>query len=118
MITEARRSPRRQPAGLIPVHDFIADAPIGRIGNVSEGGMLLLASAPLVEDALYQLSFALPDRDGSAVEIRVGVHLLWSEPAHAPGQAWAGFRFLTLSDEHRERLREWVGQAQPDGPAP
>lgn len=112
MINEARRSPRRQPAGTIPVHDFIADAPIGRIGNVSEGGLLLLASVPLTEDALYQLSFALPDRHGRETEISAGVHLLWCEPAHAPGQSWAGFRFIALSDAHRDRLREWVDAAQ------
>lgn len=112
MITEARRSPRRQPAGTIPVHDFIADAPIGRIGNVSEGGMLLLASVPLEEDALYQVSFPLPDCNGREVEINAGVHLLWCEPAHAPGQAWAGFRFIALSDAHREWLREWVDAVQ------
>ncbi|MEQ4575530.1 MAG: PilZ domain-containing protein [Gammaproteobacteria bacterium] len=111
MSHDTRRSPRRQPTGTIPVHDFIAGAPIGRLGNLSEGGMLLLASVPLVEDALYQLRFALPDRDGRQVEIDAGVHLLWSEPAHAPGQAWAGFRFVALSDAHRERLREWVGGA-------
>ncbi|HYG07203.1 MAG TPA: PilZ domain-containing protein [Stenotrophomonas sp.] len=111
MIHEARRSPRRQPTASIPVTDFMAEAPIGRLGNVSESGMLLLASAPLVEDALYQLHFALPDRHGQAHDIAVGVHLLWLEQAHAPGQHWAGFRFLTISDEHRERLRDWVAEA-------
>jgi len=111
MIHEARRSPRRQPAASIPVTDFMAEAAIGRLGNVSETGMLLLASAPLVEDALYQLSFALPDRHGRAHHLAVGVHLLWVEEAHAPGQRWAGFRFLTLSDEHRERLKEWIAEA-------
>jgi hypothetical protein len=113
MITETRRAPRRQAADMIPVHDSIAEAAIGRLGNLSESGMLLLASVPLVDDALYQLSFALPDRLGRDAAIDVGVHLLWSEQAQAPGQSWAGFRFLTLSEEHRERLREWVAAGQP-----
>ncbi len=112
MIHEARRSPRRQPTASIPVTDFMSEAGIGRLGYVSETGMLLLASAPLTEDALYQLSFSLPDRQGREHPIAVGVHLLWLEEAHAPGQHWAGFRFLTVSDEHRERLRDWVADAQ------
>ncbi len=112
MIHEARRSPRRQPTASIPVTDFMSETGIGRLGNVSETGMLLLASAPLTEDALYQLSFSLPDRQGREHPIAVGVHLLWLEEAHAPGQHWAGFRFLTVSDEHRERLRDWVADAQ------
>ena len=115
MIHEARRSPRRQPAATIPVTDFMAEAVIGRLGNLSETGLLLLASAPLAEDALYQLNFALPDRHGREHPIDVGVHLLWLEQAHAPNQQWAGFRFLTISDEHRERLREWVGEAHMPG---
>ncbi len=37
---------------------------VGRLGNVSETGMLMLASVPLREDALYQLRFPLPLGDG------------------------------------------------------
>ncbi len=45
------------------------------------------------------------------VQIDVGAHLLWSEPSHAPGQAWAGFRFLTISPAHRDLLRQWINAA-------
>lgn len=72
----------------------------------------MLSDAPLVEDALYQLSFQVPDRQGRQASIDVGVHLLWREPAHAPGQYWAGVRFLTLSATHRELLRQWIGSGQ------
>ena len=107
MIAEARRSPRRQVPDMVPVLDMMEDAVVGRLGNVSESGMLLLASAPLHEDALYQLRFAIPQL-GRDTQIDVGVHLLWSERSHAPGQSWAGFRFLTISPAHRELLRQWI----------
>lgn len=110
MIQDTRRAPRRQPTDLVPVTDMLSEAQIGRLGNVSETGMLLLASVPLHDDALYQLRFALPERAGRATEIDVGVHLLWSEAAHAPGKAWAGFRFLTMSEPHRQRLRAWIAE--------
>ncbi|KLD78325.1 PilZ domain-containing protein [Xanthomonas hyacinthi] len=113
MIAEARRAPRRQVPDMVPVLDMMEDAVVGRLGNVSENGMLLLASAPLHEDALYQLRFAMPHA-GREVQIDVGVHLLWSERAHAPGQAWAGFRFLTIAPAHRELLRLWIN-AGPAG---
>ncbi|MCC4597170.1 PilZ domain-containing protein [Xanthomonas campestris pv. phormiicola] len=113
MIAEARRSPRRQVPDMVPVLDMMEDAVVGRLGNLSESGMLLLASAPLHEDALYQLRFALPQL-GRDVQIDVGVHLLWSERAQAPGQAWAGFRFLTISPAQRELLRQWIN-AKPAG---
>ncbi len=114
MIQDTRRAPRRHAAALLPVTDLIAEAPIGRVGNVSEHGMLLLASQPLVDDALYQLSFPLPDRADPEAAIDVGVHLLWQAPAHAPGQTWAGFRFVAVSDAHRARLRAWVAEDRRD----
>ncbi|MCR6685516.1 PilZ domain-containing protein [Pseudoxanthomonas sp.] len=106
MIHEARRAPRRQVAESVPVVDMMTDEVIGHLGNLSETGMLLLASVPLHEDALYQLRFPLGGRQGTS--IMVGVHLLWSGAANTPGQAWCGFRFLTISDEQRGHVREWV----------
>jgi len=111
--TDTRRARRRNVADLVPVVDQMAERTIGRLGNVSETGMLMLAALPLREDALYQLRFALPTADGQSLPIDVGVHLLWSEPAHVPGQAWSGFRFITLSREHRDLLRGWIGQEPP-----
>lgn len=120
MITQppqdTRRAPRRQVSDLVPVTDQMRESVVGRLGNISETGMLMLASAPLREDALYQLRFPLPLGDGRHQDIDVGVHLLWSEPAHAPGQSWTGFRFLTLSREHRQLLRHWVGEDSDEGP--
>lgn len=113
---DTRRAPRRQVADLVPVTDQMRESVVGRLGNVSETGMLMLASQPLRDDALYQLRFPLPLADGRSEAIDVGVHLLWSEPAHAPGQSWAGFRFLTLSREHRHLLRAWIGEDNDETP--
>ena len=102
---DARRGRRRQVPGSVPVEDVMAGAVVGHLGNLSEGGLLLLAAAPLREDALYQLRFVLDD-PGDPID--VGVHLLWSAPANTPGQAWCGFRFLAISEVHRARVRAWV----------
>ena len=80
---------------------------IGRIGNLSASGVLLIASKPLVDDALYQFRFALPDNNG-AQNIEVGAHVLWIDGASAPGQSWVGLRFLGLSTETTQRLRRWA----------
>lgn len=108
MITETRRAPRWQVPESVQVTDKMAETGIGQLGNVSESGMLLLANTQLTEDALYQVSFNITDRNRRAVQIDVGMHLLWVESAHAPGQYWAGFRFLTLNNDHREQLRLWI----------
>jgi hypothetical protein len=110
MIHESRRAPRRQVASRVPVLDTMSDEVIGHLGNLSESGMLLLANTPLLDDALYQFRFQPGLRSGTA--ITVGVHLLWSGPANTPGQAWCGFRFLNISDEQREHIREWVNEGE------
>lgn len=102
---EHRRSPRRKVTETVLVNDVMTEEVAGRIGNLSEGGMLLLASVPLTEDALYQFRFRLP---GEPVDVEVGAHLLWSDRASSPGQSWAGFRFISMSDAHRDRLQAWI----------
>lgn len=113
MIPETRRAPRMQVPELVPVRDQMTESTIGRLGNISESGMLIIASAPLQEDALYQLQFSIPDGRGGQQPIDVGAHLLWREPTHAPDQWWVGFRFLTLDKGHREQLVHWIQSNLP-----
>ena len=84
------------------------DQLIGRLGNVSESGMLLIASVPVQDDAIYQLRFHVRDAAGREMPIDVGAHLLWSAQANTPGQTFAGSRFLTIEPTPLETLRQWV----------
>lgn len=108
MIDEFRRARRRKVSDTILVTDAMTDSVIGRIGNVSETGMLLIASAPLVEDALYQVRFHLHDPRGREIPLEVGAHLLWLDRASAPGQAWTGFRFIAIPTDQAQQLRSWI----------
>jgi len=103
---EHRRSPRRKMNGIVLVSDTMTEEVVGRIGNLSEGGMLLMANAQLTEDALYQFRFRLPGEDGADIE--AGAHLLWISRASTPGQAWTGFRFISMNDTDRDALHAWV----------
>ena len=108
---DGRRKPRRSPAGTVEVIDTMTDRVVGQLGNVSETGMLLLANAPLVEDALYQMRFILSGTAQQRGTVEVGVHLLWQEHASAAGKAWAGFRFINLPEPGRQHLRDWLARA-------
>jgi hypothetical protein len=106
--------PRRAVAGVTDVVDVMTGEVVGQLGNLSVGGMLLIAhSPPLVEDALYQLRFALPGEDGR--ELEVGAHVLWRDDASAPGQSWVGLRFLGLSPEAIRALGDWVAHGSGGG---
>ena len=58
MIDEFRRARRRKVADTVIVVDTMVDAVVGRLGNLSETGMLLMANTVMQEDALYQFRFA------------------------------------------------------------
>ena len=107
MINEFRRARRRKAPETILVVDAMTERVVGRIGNLSETGMLLMAGTPLVDDALYQFRFSLPTASGEAT-IEVGAHLLWMDQASAPGQVWAGFRFIGMTEQQAGPLRGWI----------
>jgi hypothetical protein len=108
LADESRRSRRRRVDERVDVIDAMTEQSLGQLGNISDSGMLLLASAPLHDDCLYQLRFSLTDRAGQHIAFEAGTHLLWQNDAAAPGQAWMGFRFLSLDDGQLDRLREWI----------
>ncbi|WP_411833987.1 PilZ domain-containing protein [Pseudoxanthomonas mexicana] len=108
MTHDSRRSRRRNVTEPVDVLDTMTDQVIGRLGNVSESGMLLIAHAPIVDDGLYQLRFNIRDGRGHETLVDVGAHLLWSAHANTPGQAFAGLRFLTIAPDVLEALRNWV----------
>lgn len=108
MIDEFRRARRRKVSDTILVTDTMTDSIVGRISNLSETGMLLIANAPLVEDGLYQFRFHLQAAHGHEAEFEVGAHMLWQDRASAPGQSWTGFRFIAVPPDQAERLRSWI----------
>ena len=108
MGIESRRQARRTVPGMMEVYDTVTEEPVGYLGNVSVGGMLLIANRALVDDALYQFRFALPDDMGETQPLEVGAHVLWVDGASAPGQSWVGLRFIGLSTETTQRLRRWA----------
>lgn len=104
---ESRRAPRRHPDETVQVADAMTGKTIGRIGNLSESGMLLIGDDLLVEDALYQVRFVLTDERGQHTPFEIGMQLLWID-ARGQGQAWMGFRFISVSPQQARGLHRWV----------
>jgi len=57
-MAEHRRNKRKRADVVIQVTNAITGEILGRIGNLSADGMMLVANRPLREDALYQFRFA------------------------------------------------------------
>lgn len=108
MGIEQRRHPRREVVGRVDVFDTIAEKTVGVLGDVSTGGMLLIASAPLPDDALFQFRFNLTDEGRPLPTCEVGAHVLWQAPAGAPGQHYVGMRFIGLAPDVAQALENWA----------
>ena len=98
MNDEFRRVRRRKVPDTVQVVDTMTERVVGRLSNLSESGMLLMASVPLVDDALYQFRFNLSRGNEAGATIEVGAHLLWQDAASAPGQTWS----------QMQHLRDWL----------
>jgi hypothetical protein len=107
-VNEFRRAKRRKVGYNVEVVDVMEGESIGRLGNLSESGMLVIANHRLASDALFQLRLRLPDPGGVERTIDVGAHELWSDEAAAPGHIWTGFRFIDISQDDIAFLRDWV----------
>lgn len=107
-MSEFRRAKRRKVGYNVEIVDVMTDEAIGRLSNLSETGMLVIAHHRLANDALYQLRMRLPGPGGVERTIDVGAHELWADDAAAPGQIWTGFRFIDISQDDIAFLRDWV----------
>jgi len=108
MGRDLRRARRRQVDDTILVTDTMTETVIGQLGNLSETGMLMMASSVLPEDALFQLRFNITDATGRETPVEVGAHLLWQDQAGASGQCWSGFRFITVPESCMLLIRSWI----------
>lgn len=111
--SELRRRPRQHVPGAVAVVDCMTGHAIGRLGNLSETGMLLITNASLLNDALYQLRFELCDVADNVLPIEIGTQLLWQDAANTTGQFMAGLHFINRSESQHESLRAWLDK--PEG---
>lgn len=108
-MNDERRSAQRKPANApIEVVDSISGENIGRIGNLSRTGIMLICHRPLRDNALYQLRFRLADKHGAAAEIETGVHTMWTEQAATNGYQWSGLRIISISSAAATLLDHWL----------
>lgn len=109
-----RRQYERVPVTtLIQVRDEVTDELMGQLGNLSYGGVLLIADRELPLDAVYQIRIEVPG-PGTAVDpLSLGVETLWRQRANNGRSCWVGMRIIDMSDADRGRLRDLMAMQRP-----
>ena len=106
-----RRSVRKRISESILVTDAMTGRTIGRIGNLSVDGMMLISTRAIAEGSLYQLQFLLSDGEGLQQRMEIGIQCLWSEAARTERTYWAGCRIIDIAPSEERILDGWVGRA-------
>ena len=108
-----RRSARRQVSDSLQVVDSITGHALGRIGDLSADGMLLVGHRTLPEQHVWQVRFPLPGHTEHRID--VGIQCLWSVPAAGEHNHWNGCHFISISPQDQELLDRWVEQEAASG---
>lgn len=99
MVTE-RRIERHQLARYLSVFNRFTDKPIGYLGNVSEGGLMLISQLPILVGADFELRLKLPDSNGCRQVIDLTARCLWSHEDTTPSFYDTGFILDHPPDEY------------------
>jgi hypothetical protein len=107
-----RRSARKRASQAVPVSNSMTGEALGRIGNLSEDGMMLITSKPLHEEYYYQVAFQLSGPRFAPRKFEVGIQCMWSAAARTAHTHWAGCRLIDISEAEAHALKEWLDQAE------
>ena len=107
-MNERRRNDRIDAYDIgLPVINDIDDQEIGVIGNLSMGGMMLIATRQLYADGILQLKIDAPAELGFGL-ISMGVKILWCTPANSPNEYWAGLETIDISPGDKDALHHLI----------
>ncbi|MGP1666646.1 MAG: PilZ domain-containing protein [Rhodanobacter sp.] len=111
--TNLRRSERKRVNFTAIATDVINGRSLGHLGNLSADGLMLISSQAPRSEALYQISMTLPEvgMQPPPRTIELGIQEQWQAHAASPGQIWAGFRIVAISDADASHLEAWLAQA-------
>lgn len=95
---DSRSFRRRSIAIHFRVFDAVSGEFIGRIGDISEGGMLVYGPRRLKAKAPYRLRIELPARDGGHHPVMLEARAMWSGVDVNPEFFSSGLRFIGLDE--------------------
>jgi TonB family protein len=84
-----------------PIYVSLDNMNGGLVFNISEAGLALTAALDLADDDLLTLRIYLPDSKGW---VEASGKIAWRGESEKEG----GIRFVTLAEEARQRIREWL----------
>ncbi len=102
--SEKRKAKREQSIYYLQVMDRGGVKTIGRLVDLTTGGMMVVSEGPLVQQQSYHLQIALPREIAGATEIQFEAQCRWCRPAANTDYFDAGLQVLDISMADLSRL--------------
>ena len=105
---EMRKTERFDVTGVVRIIDKPTGRDIGQLVNISEEGIMIMGSEPIVDNSIMQLSLIFDSSPDSNPEISIGVESLWSHSGGEDANYWTGFYIIDISEQGRKRIRNML----------
>lgn len=84
--------------------DQLSGQKLGDVVNLSTNGLMIISSAPVASDSLYQVECVMSGVQDQPLRFGMGLRLLWTSPASQLGTQWAGAQIIDISATSRATL--------------
>jgi PilZ domain len=114
--THKRKSVRKRVTQVMMVTNAFTGEGMGRIGNLSNDGMMLITPKEMHDEHYFQVHFSLQAPGFKPEKVEIGVQCLWCDQARTNNTYWVGCKVIDISPDDQAALKRWVAQAEETVP--
>lgn len=111
-MAEKRKQVRKIPQFFIGVYDNDQTRSVGRIANISSGGLMVIGKYELTRYANYKISMDLPYTIKEKSQVFFDVQCRWCERGGRTNLYSSGLEITNISSDNSEILAEFLEDPQ------
>lgn len=115
-MKDNRQHPRKSVTDACYLIDTDRDLPIGRVTNLSLGGMLVRCDQPIEDLTFFDCKLVLPREGDEPAVITFGARSMWCEKDTVLETWEVGFKFLGLTRNDKWLIAEYLATWQVTAP--
>ena len=105
---ERRKHVRHRGDVLLEVAHATSGARLGRVVDLSEGGMMLYCPTLPIEDSIWPCLLAPATPEATEEAVHLTLDCLWTRPSSDGIGGWAGFQVIEADEDQRMRLAKLI----------
>jgi len=111
-MTEKRKQTRKSPRFFIGVYDNDQTRSVGRVANISSGGLMVIGKCELTRYVNYKISMDLPYAIKEKSQVFFEAQCRWCERGGRTKLYSSGLEITNISSENSEILAEFLEDPQ------